>query len=118
DGCLFAVKATLDDHAAAVDVAGADLHPEGHAALLPVELLVAGAVVAPVNDHALARLLVKEVALDLAGGQPLAAGLELILAAQAGDDFVDAFSHFGAIFGRLEDGDDRHHVGRDARGQD
>ena len=58
---LGAIEAFLHDHGATVHIPRPDFHAEGHAALLPVELLVAGAVVTPIDDDRLICVLVEEV---------------------------------------------------------
>ena len=61
DDFLGTVEALLEDEGVGVDIAGADFDAEGHATLLPVELLVAGAVVAPIDDDRLICEFVEEV---------------------------------------------------------
>src|SRR5205085_7888007 len=89
DDLLAAVDAALEDERAGVDVAGADLHPKRHPALLPVVLLVAGARVAEVGDDPLLGAGVVEIALDAVAADALGVGA----AGEARDEPVDEGAH-------------------------
>src|SRR5439155_15493643 len=85
DHLLAAVDAALEDERAGVDVARPHLHPERHAALLPVVLLVARSRVAEVGDDPLLAARVIQVALN-----PVALDAPRFAAArQGGDQLVD-----------------------------
>src|SRR5205085_657786 len=58
DAFFSAIETAFHHHRAAIDVARADFHAEGNAALFPMILFIAGPSVAPIDDDLLMRRLV------------------------------------------------------------
>ena len=113
-----AVEALFEDEGATVDIAWADFDAEGDAALFPVELFVAGAVVAPVDDDGLVGVAVEEVAREGGVGLTVLGGGDFFFADELGEELVDEGGDFLLLFGALEDRDDGDEVGGDFRRED
>ena len=121
DDFFGAVEAFFDDHCAAgggIHVAGADFDAEGDAALFPVELFVAGAVVAPVDEDDLAGEFVEEVAGQGSIGAAAFGGGDFLFADELHEQFVDKGGDFLLLFGGFENGNNGDEAGGDVGGKD